>query len=297
MCFACGTKTFTNDKPITQRIVYVLPEALPAPYAWRVHDRPVSTAVWVGYRWDKKGALTAAEGKRITAEVKKNPQLEHHLLLGIKNTPAGVKLLTQGDIRHRAIQALNNVLRTMPGIRGIQLDFEYLSPAHADAYVSFLITLKQSISPKLRISAAVFPPVGMPTAWSAFHKLPEIAAAADGIVVMLYDYHRQGTKPGCVSGLHWLDENTAILAKLPRDKVWLGAPLYGYKFAQKRATAISYKGFQRIPAAENTADGCRMKTTSKNTAYYPAPELYEHYDALTHKYGFAGVAYWRAGLE
>jgi spore germination protein YaaH len=277
-------------------MLYVVPEALPETYAWQIRGKAVSDIVWAGTRLDAKGKLRNAPTKNLGDDTLPR-HATNHLLVGLTSVSAGVAVLTQPQVSARSFESIRRLLLKYKGIRGIQIDFEYLPPSQAEAFVAYIALLRRELPKQITVHAAVFPPAGMPKAWSNFHDIKKLADAGDGVVVMLYDYHRQGTKPGCVSGMHWLDENAAMLAELPRSKVWLGAPLYGYRFSKKKAVALSHKVFGKIQAEEKTKDGCRVKTTSKGAAYYPARELYERYDALTSKYGFAGIAYWRAGLE
>ena len=280
-----------------RRWIYALPEALPKGYKWDFRSGEDAAAIWVGFRFDQKGGLSRTPPEKMPAAIAKTHDQESHLLLGLKDSAAGIAILNNPEIQNRAIISVNELLRELPGVGAVQIDFEYLPPENAGKFVSFIRRLKKEIMTGTRVYTAVFPPVGMPEKWRAFHNLPELAHAADGIVVMLYDYHRQGTEPGCVSGIGWLDENAAALAKLPREKIWLGAPLYGYRFEGKKATAIRRRSFENIKSPERQADGCRSKPSSQGVAYYPAEALYAHYEKLVQKYGFAGLAYWRAGLE
>ena len=278
-------------------MLYAVPEVLPKNYPWQIHNHKISSAVWAGFRFDREGKLSPAAADAITKGIGDKPQLEHHLLIGLRNNLAGTEILKKTAVRTRAFLAVHELLRTLPAITAIHIDFEYLPPENAEAFVDFIRELKKKIRSEIRVYTAVFPPIGLPERWSALHDLPGLVSAGDGIVVMLYDYHGPWSGSGCVSGIGWLNENARALASLPRHKVWLGAPLYGYRFEKKKATAIGKKGFEKITGATENNDGCLIKKTNKGTAYYPSVELYGRYDQLVHELGFAGIAYWRAGLE
>jgi len=275
-------------------MVYVIPGVLPTTYAWKIQGAYVTDIAWVGARLNSAGELHGVPDEIPAAQ--SPAQARHHLLVGLTSVKAGIAILSQPQVRKESIAAIQKLLAANQVIRGIQLDFEYLPPRLANAFVSYIADLRQAISPT-KVYAAVFPPVGMPPKWSAFHKLAELAEAADGLVVMLYDQHRPGTMPGCVSNLDWLDANIEALSALPRKKIWLGAPLYGYRFAGKKTTAISRKYFEKIAAEEKNQNGCKVKSKGNALAYYPAPELYERLEINEQQFTFAGVSYWRAGLE
>ena len=286
--FIGAVSLYSNNHTKIQRLLYVVPEALPKNHTGKIFGHEPQITVWAGGRLDKNGHLKAAQTQYMSGE--------NHLLVGLTSAAAGEAVLTKPRIREKSIREITNFTARNRSLAGIQLDFEYLDPALGDAFATYAVDLRKAIAP-LKLFVAVFPPKGMPARWSAFHKLTELAHASDGLVVMLYDLHRQGTKPGCVSGIAWLTENAAELARLPRTKIWLGAPLYGYRFEKKKAIAISKKSFEKTTGSTATNDGCLLRKTTQMQAYYPAPQLYEHYDALVRDFGFAGVAYWRAGLE
>lgn len=280
-----------------RRLIYAIPEALPKKYAWNFRGDGEAAAVWTGFRFDRKGRLYRTPPEKMPPGIAKMHEQESHLLIGLKDSTAGIEILGKPEIQSLAISSVNQILRELPGISAVQIDFEYLPPANADAFVRFIRILKKEILPGVRVYTAVFPPVGLPEKWSAFHNLPQLADASDGIVVMLYDYHGTWSGPGCVSGIGWLDKNAKVLSKLPPGRVWLGAPLYGYRFQGKKVTAIRRSSFEKIRTPEKNADGCRIKKSEDSIAYYPGEELYSHYEKLVRDFGFAGIAYWRAGLE
>lgn len=295
-------------------MLYVVPEALPADYDWHPHGHVVTDFVWTGARLDQQGRLlntspalsamqqyVAPPRKFKTDRGKKKPAqkhmtVKHHLLIGLTDATAGARILSDARIRTQTIAGLVAFLLRHGQLAGLQFDFEYVSPAHADAFVEFIHLLHGRLGSGFKISVAVFAPVGMPEAWAAFHKLPELAAESDSLVIMLYDHHRPGTAPGCVSDMSWLTANVEALGSLPSEKVWLGAPLYGYRFGQ-RTVALSKSQFDKIEAQAVESDGCLKKDTPQGAAYYPAELLYKEFDELAATNRFRGISYWRAGFD
>lgn len=300
-----------NHEHVPRRMLYVVPEALPARYSWQIHGEPVSDIVWVGTRLNRKGELTGAgtvlaamdihssrpPGDSSAMEIHSRGKFTHHLLVGPTGVDAGTQILTTAPIRTATHAVLVQLLKDSPQVDGLQLDFEYLPPQYATAFVSYIHELRAALPKTKSLHVAVFPPVGMPQAWRGFHNLPELAAASDGIVVMLYDHHRSGTAPGCVSGIGWLQQNVQVLQELPRAKIWLGAPLYGYHFQRKKTSAIGKSRFEKRKGSRSEADGCYQVQSAAGETYYPSHALYLEYDRQVREKGFAGVAYWRAGFE
>lgn len=295
---ACQAPAQDMKPPASRHMLYVAPEALPTNYSWQVLGNGATDIVWVGAQIVNNGNLRGAGTAIAAMEIHSNTSARHYLLIGLAGTESGVQILTKPEKRQRSQAALLQLLQQNPTLAGLQLDFEYLQAGHAAAYIEYVRTLRAQLPPGKTLHVAVFPPLGMPAAWTAFHPLTELAAVSDGLIVMLYDHHRAGTVPGCVSGISWLRENAEQLSVLPHEKIWLGAPLYGYRFTGKEARALSRRQFAQFRAESSEADGCLRKNISaQSEAFYPSPQLYAEYATLARQHGFAGIAYWRAGLE
>lgn len=309
----CNTRAQNRENP-PRRMLYVVPESLPTNYSWQVLGHRATDLVWVGARIVNNGNLRGAgtaiaamekHGQHIVQvpvptaamEIHSYAPARHHLLIGLADVETGIQILSNPDKRKRSQGALAKLLQQTPTLTGLQLDFEYLPAKYAAAFTDYIRTLRAALPAEKTLHVAVFPPVGMPEAWHAFHNLPKLATVSDGIVVMLYDYHRQGTAPGCISGMVWLQQNVQVLQELPRSKIWLGAPLYGYHFAGKRTSALGKSRFEKRKGNRSEADGCYQVQSAAGKTYYPSHALYHEYDRLVREKGFAGVAYWRAGFE
>jgi len=286
-----------QEPPPLRRILYALPDKVPEGYSFRVPGGKATAIAWLAGNFKGDGSLHLQQTERIESMARLHTGFEHHLLLTEASVKAGNELLARRAAARRAANHLQAALARMPYISAVHLDFEYNGPGLAVDYVEFVHLLHKAMRRKARLYVTVIPPVGMPQKWSAFFLPDQLTLFSDGIVVMLYDLHRDGTQPGCVSGLEWIAENVAAMSTLPPEKIWLGAPLYGYKFIGKKASAVSRRAFAKIMAQETEMDGCRVKQSGGSKAYYPAPSLYEHYEKLVALHGFAGIAYWQAGWE
>ncbi|GAB4438564.1 MAG: hypothetical protein OHK0011_21340 [Turneriella sp.] len=300
----CGTMALAvcappkaNKPPKARHTLYALPDQLPEKYDYRVQGVQVSGVAWLAGSFRADGALRLQNRETVELLGRQRADLEHQLLITEASVDEGNRLLNTRAATRRAANNLRDALAGMPHIRAVHLDFEYNGPGLAEAYVEFVHTLRKALPEPVNLYVTVFPLVGMPQKWSAFFLPEQLAHFADGIVVMLYDLHRDGTTAGCVSPISWLDANVAEFGKLPPEKIWLGAPLYGYRFTGRKARVLSKRAFDKIAAKETEMDGCRVKSIDGSKAYYPAPSLYEHYERLVSAHGFAGVTYWRAGLE
>jgi spore germination protein YaaH len=293
---ACAPRK-AKTPPSARNILYALPDQLPEKYDYRLQGVQVTAVAWLAGSFKGDGRLQLPHRETVELRARQRADLEHHLLITEASVDEGNRLLHTRVAMKRAANQLRDALAGMPQIRAVHLDFEYNGPGLAEAYVEFVHTLRKAMPQPVSLYVTAFPSVGMPQKWSAFYLPEQLAYFADGVVFMLYDLHRNGTAAGCVSPISWLDANVAEFSKLPPEKIWLGAPLYGYQFTGKKARVLSKKAFEKLPAKETEVEGCRVKSFDDSKAYYPAESLYAHYLKLASEHGFAGVTYWRAGLE
>lgn len=293
---ACAAERPPTPKAI-RRLLYALPDRIPEKYAFRPLSHEASAIAWLAGKIHGDGRVKPSQSDRIALGARQRAGYEHHLLFPVASAAAGNALLRHKGAWQQSVKSLDTIMREVPFTSAIHLDFEYLDPALSGQFVHYVQALRAALPASVGLYVAVFPPRGMPQRWSAFFDLAALAQAADGLVVMLYDLHRAGTVPGCVSTITWLRENATALLELSPQKIWLGAPLYGYRFAGKTTTAISRRAFEKIAARQEEHDGCWRKLANGSEAYYPSPALYAEYEKLVADHGFAGLAYWRAGLE
>lgn len=295
---ACAAEQPQPPKsPQPKRILYALPERIPERYAFRPLAKEINAIAWLSGQVQRDGRFALSQREKIVLGARQRAAYEHHLLFPVASVAGGNALLRHEAAWRQSVTSIRQIVQELPFTNAIHLDFEYLDPALAGQFVRYVKTLRTSLDSTIGLYVTVFPPHGMPQSWSAFFDLPALAQAADGLVVMLYDLHRAQTLSGCVSSVAWPAENAAVLSQLPPQKIWLAAPLYGYRFSGKTATVLSRRAFDKIFAAVEESDGCLRKVTSGSEAYYPAPELYAAYERIINEHNFAGIAYWRAGLE
>ncbi len=152
---------------------------------------------------------------------------------------------------------------------------------------------------------AIFPQVKFPARMSRFHDLEIIAHHLDEAVIMCYDYHGAHSGPGPVTDVSWAEENIRHALRFMRpERIWLGIPAYGYLWCGGRTEAISAKrgvplarshGAVRHPSGTLHATftrgnaTCILDLSDKTTR--------EKLASLARRYGLAGIAIWRLGLE
>ena len=127
------------------------------------------------------------------------------------------------------------------GYSGFQIDFEDLTWNDRDALSSLVAEAAAALHRDgYKLSIATVPNApGRPgqTAfgywiyrdWRGVYDLKALAKSVDLICLMTYDQHTMYTAPGPVGGYPWtLDNLNYALKWVPKDKLSLGIPLYGY---------------------------------------------------------------------
>jgi spore germination protein YaaH len=118
------------------------------------------------------------------------------------------------------------------GWPGIDIDYESLPAASRASYRTFVAELARALHRlPARLSVTVHAKTAEPGEWSGAQAQDwrAIGAAADEVRVMAYDYSSAGSPPGPIAPRAWVEKVVKLAATLiPRDRVALGLPTYGY---------------------------------------------------------------------
>ena len=195
-------------------------------------------------------------------------------------------------------------------IDGINVDFEQVAPKTESHYIQFIRELSVACHKNdLVVSVDNY----VPTAYTAFYNRKEQGRFVDYVVIMGYDEHAGNSDvAGSVASLGFVEQGIIdTLESVEEAKVINGIPFYTRGWATtdgevsvKTLTMSSQNQFVKehgIEVAwdeeygqyygENTVDG-----TSYEIWMEDAQSLKEKL-AVMNRYGIAGVAHWKLGLE
>ena len=112
--------------------------------------------------------------------------------------------------------------------RGLMVDFEAFPKSGQPGYVALLRELSSDLHARgMKLYVSV-------PAHNEDFDYPAVAAAADGVVVMNYDEHYPGGKPGPVASQDWFVKNlTFAKSVIPQNKLICAIANYGYDWVLK----------------------------------------------------------------
>lgn len=219
---------------------------------------------------------------------------------------------------------------------GIQFDFENVNWTDMQAFSSFIAAMATGLHDRhLQISVATVPnspghagetgfDAWLYENWQGAYDLKALSNAADFICLMTYDQHTRWTAPGPVAGWGWTLTNVNYALKfVPKEKLYLGIPLYGYHWfagtplkttpahpteqpnpsAEYISTpdaldlARAYGGHIEWDATDRTAWFYFYRDNMREWIFYTDARTFrERYD-LTKQRGLAGFCSWVLGTE
>ncbi|MCM3790693.1 glycoside hydrolase family 18 protein [Domibacillus indicus] len=145
-----------------------------------------------------------------------SPELAHQVL----NNPAARTNL------------INNIfsLVSRKGYGGVNIDFEQVRQEDRDLFTGFLRQLSERLKPAgFVVTVAVPAKTSEDIPWLRGYDYGGIGAVVDYMFIMAYDWHHAGSEPGPGAPITEVRRTIEFASsRLPRSKIILGMPLYGY---------------------------------------------------------------------
>ncbi len=242
-----------------------------------------------------------AQGYRVWALITNgfDPERTHGLL----DNPAGRKNAAEGILS----------LAKQYQLDGINLDFENIRAEDSDRLTDFV---GEIAGPLQQAGYTVSIDVTVPSNngnWSRCYDRKALAGKVDYVMLMAYDeHHRLSPKAGSVASLPWVEEGIRkTLEEVPAEKLVLGMPLYMRDWKEENgkvsARTLSMPGARKLIAEKNLVPAWHSEEAQYYFEYREQGVLHRVWqedarslalkNALISRYGLAGSAYWRKGLE
>ena len=140
--------------------------------------------------------------------------------------PEIAAFLADDAARTSFVQQVHTFLAANPTYRGLSLDFEEIPTASQPAFKMLIAALYDDLHPH-NLRLYVNTPVGDDD-WD----LKFIADHSDGLLLMNYDEHQDGSTPGPIASQDWfLDNLKQVLKTVPKEKIICSLGSYGYDWA------------------------------------------------------------------
>jgi spore germination protein YaaH len=203
------------------------------------HSSQIDLLVPTWYQVDENGLMTGAPDPTVLKRTQdeKLAVMPIVALFSKKNFHA---LASNGDAQASLYRAMIRECK-LHGYTGFQLDFENIDWTDRELLTGLVKTQAEAMHRAgLQLTIATVPNApGYPgeggfakwiyTDWRGAYDIAAIAKYADLVCLMTYDQHTRWTVPGPVAGWDWTVENLNYALKVvPKEKLSLGIPLYGY---------------------------------------------------------------------
>ena len=216
------------------------------------------------------------------------------------------QLVSSPSHRAAVVQQAATLVRTY-GLAGVTVDFEEIPSALDPQVAQFVRELAAALHPLGAVVAQAVSADIEPAPLRAY------AAAADRVIVMLYDEHVGHDDAGPVASQRWyLQRAQRLLRVIPREKAILAIGAYGYDWSDATAHEVGdERTFQDVMrSARAHAAAVRFDSLALNPYLtWTDPDSTDHVvwflDAVTasnqmmvaRSLGAGGVAIWRLGAE
>jgi spore germination protein YaaH len=291
-----------------------VPEGDTSPY-WTLADHSDSLTViaptWLSF--DATGALTSRADKRLLRFARSRGLRVTPLVANSPFKPETARpIFKDADSVERNVAKLLAAVKDL-GADGINVDIEGVAPEDRPLYNVFIAALAE-VFHKENLSVTVDLPAktsdAPSSAWAGWADYAWIGKHVDQAHLMCYDEHWSAGPPGPVASLPWVRKVLDYaVTQIPRKKIVLGVPFYGYDWPPE-GTASEVTGSRARellstskakPERDAESGSLWFHYTDPGgiarTVWYEDEESLKGRLSLAREFGLAGVSIWRLGDE
>jgi len=265
------------------------------------------------YQVEEDGAIerySGAEDEEIISFAKENG-IKIIPVISNNHQPELVEpIISSKKLTQTHIQNIVNLIKAKD-YDGIEIDYESLKASDRKDFSTFMRNLSEAIHAEGKIlTAAVHAKTKEPGSWSGpqAQDWKVLGDVCDQVKIMTYDYHWATSEAGAIAPLAWVEEVIKFaVSKIPKDKIYLGVPFYGYDWVGKQAVGLTWEDTQELIARYKASP--KRDPTSKELRFSYRKEGKRHEvwfnDStsvrakldLVKKYKLVGIGIWRIGQE
>jgi spore germination protein YaaH len=297
------------------------------------HSSQIDLLVPSWYDVDENGLVTGAADATVLKRAREE-KLAVMPIVSLNNKESFHALAASATAQMRMNEAMVRECK-LHGYTGFQIDFEDMDWRDRDLLTALVKLSAETLHRAgLQLTIATVPNApGYPgqggyskwmyTDWRGVFDIAELAKYADLICLMTYDQHTRWTVPGPVTGWDWTVENLNYALKtVPKEKLSLGIPLYGYHWytgapikdattgkekANPMAESISapnavqlaetYKGTLEWDAGDHSAYVYFYRDQLREWIFFTDVRTFKDRYALAQQDGLQGFCSWVLGEE
>jgi len=189
---------------------------------------------------------------------------------------------------------------------GLQIDFELVPLRDAKNFRTFLSEVRARIGKEKWFSVAL--PARVRDIADDVYNYKLIAPCVDRIIIMAYDEHWGGSKPGPVAGYDWCEKVVDYAATtMPAKKLVMGLPFYGrtwlnespagaYRF-ESINTILNDNNIHSVTRDEGQIPSFTYNTLVTVTGYFDDTQSLLYRSRMYESKNVQRVAFWRVGQE
>ena len=214
-------------------------------------------------------------------------------------------ILSSPTSRQNCIRQMIDLLP--PNVAGVQVDFESVEGPYRTQFLAFLDSLSASLHDRGLLLTIAIP--AKRSEWEApGYDFAGIGRVCDSITIMTYDEHYAGGEAGPIASLPWMTEALDYAIRyIPRQKILLGIPVYGYDWSSAATAMIPMRDIRALIARTNAqvlwSDPAvepyfyYWQGRVKHTVWYENELSAKIRLGFVKSYRLRGIAIWRFGYE
>jgi len=253
LCMVLAAAPCLHARPVALFYMTSSPDSM---RSFLAHSAQIDLLVPTWYQVDENGLVTGAPDPTILkrAQDEKLPVMPILALFNKKSFHLlAVSSAAQAEMNAALIRECK-----LHGYTGFQFDFENIDWTDRDLLTSMVRVSAEALhGAGLQLSIATVPNApGYPgqgafakwiyTDWRGAYDIAAIAKYVDLVCLMTYDQHTRWTMPGPVAGWQWTVDNlNYALETVPKEKLSLGIPLYGYHWYTGAPTKDAATGAEK----------------------------------------------------
>jgi len=214
--------------------------------------------------------------------------------------------------RARVIDQIESLLKE-GGYEGVNIDFENVPPRDRALMRAFMQELYARLHPQgleVTIDVPAKQRDNPQAAWSGAFDYVALGKACDSLMVMAYDEHWSTGPPGPIASVGMVRQVLKYaISSVPREKIVLGVPFYGYDWPEKgRARGVTHTQAVELARLKNARVRWDEAAPSAwfryrdgqgkpRTVWFETRRSLEAKLAVAQEMGIASISIWRLGDE